>query len=397
MRRVSSFGITAAICVIFATYGVTLFLVGPCLTAIAATYGVALKTVGSLFAAWAIGFVPAALLLPAVSQRLGRKATLAVGLGVAVVAMGFFALAPQIRLGPPGAARPWFGFAFIAMLLSGVGAAAIEAMANGIASDANPGREAFALNLVHAFFAVGAVIGPMIAAFLLPRPAGWQLAYGISAAVFALSLVVLLPQQCPPHPAEEFDPLAALRMLRIGAVALGLVGIILYVSAEAGLSGWLSGFMENALGADKATAARSVALLWATMTLGRFICTALANLLPAAIFVVVLAGGAGLSAVGIAFSRSVFTCYLGAAAVGLFMSSIFAMVLADVGAHVRGRAPTAFSIVVLGVGAGMFFVPPAMGWLAEITGSLRIALGVPALLMIALAAAYAIAHLARRR
>jgi fucose permease len=132
------------------------------------------------------------------------------------------------------------------------------------------------------------------------------------------------------------------------------------------------------------------------MTAGRFICAAIAQRFPPALFVVVLASGVAVSSVGLALSRSVAACYLAAGGAGLFMSSIFAMVLADVGAHVRGRSPTAFSIVVVGVGGGMLVVPPAMGWLAQATGSLRLTIAAPAALMLALAATYAVAHRARR-
>jgi len=389
MRQTSAFGITAALCVVFAAYGVSMFLLGPCLTAVAKTYGVSLAAVGSLFGALAVGFLPAALAMPAIAQRLGRKATLAAGLGVVAVAMALFAVAPEI--GP----RPRFGFAVAAMAIMGVGAASIEVMANAIASDANPGRQAFVLNLVHAFFSVGAVAGPWLAAVMLSRAIGWQLTYGIAAAVLALAMVALLPQRYPEAGAGGSDPFAAFRMLRIGAVAMGLVGIILYVSTEVGLSGWIPAFMEKTLHTDKPTAAASVSILWAAMTVGRFACTALAQRFPAALFVVVLSTGTALASIGVALSRSVFTCYLAAGFAGLCMSSIFAMVLADVGVHVRGRAPMAFSIVVVGVGGGMLFFPPAMGWIGQATGSLRLALGAPALLMIACAATYAVAHMRR--
>jgi hypothetical protein len=43
----------------------------------------------------------------------------------------------------------------------------------------------------------------------------------------------------------------------------------------------------------------------------------------------------------------------------------------------------------------MLFFPPAMGWIGQATGSLRLALGAPALLMIACAATYAVAHMRR--
>jgi fucose permease len=214
---------------------------------------------------------------------------------------------------------------------------------------------------------------------------GWQLPYGIAAGAVAASILVLLPQSCAVRSDEEYDPLAALRMLRLGAVAMGLVGIVLYVSTEVGLSGYVPAFMETNLGADKGTAANAVSILWAAMTVGRFICTALAHRFPAALFVVVLASGTAAASVVVALSRSVLTCYVGVGAAGLFMASIFAMVLADVGERVRGRAPTAFSVVVVGVGGGMLLFPPAMGWVAQAVG-LRVALLAPSVLMIACAA-----------
>lgn len=242
------------------------------------------------------------------------------------------------------------------MVLLGYGGGGIEALINIIITDDNQPAPAFALNLTHAFFAIGAVLGPLAVSALLRAHLPWQFVFAGGAALFALLFLLLFPQRMPPSSDRPFPPMEALRLLRSGLLWPLLGMISLYVGAEVGLSAWVSPLMEKVLHASRDLAGVAVSVFWALMIVGRIAISPLVARLRPPPLLFCLSLVSALAGVAVAYSRTVTGCLVATAVAGLFMSGIFALVLIDASRHFHERLGAVFGLIVAGVGVGSLIV-----------------------------------------
>ena len=95
-------------------------------------------------------------------------------------------------------------------MLLGFGTGILDAGLNAFISN-QPGHTAL-LNYLHAFFGVGALIGPQIGALLLHAGRPWPDAYlltGLLAVPILIGLATLFPSRLPPAPDAHAAPLTA--------------------------------------------------------------------------------------------------------------------------------------------------------------------------------------------
>jgi fucose permease len=361
-------------------YGLVVFSFGPCLTAIAEAYHIPLGRTGLLFSLYSAGLIPAVLLTGFLSEAVGKRriiigAVFALGLSSAL-----FAAVPALG------ARPEFGLALAVMVLMGIGAGGIESIGNALIVDDNQPSPAFAMNFVHAFFAVGAVAGPFAVGLLLKKGLPWQIVFYGGAALLAVLLMAMLAQPKVTERRGE-NPLHALALFRSPLLWLLLLVLSLYVGAEVGFSAWVSPLMEKVLGADRGTAALPVSIFWASIFIGRLLVSALSVRYQPAPLLLVLGIGSALASYGVARSPNVTFCLAMSAANGLFMSGVFGLVATDAARYFPNKSGAVFGILTAGVGIGALLMPAAMGVLAS-AADLRMAMLVPAVLMGMVAAVY---------
>ena len=363
-------------------YGLVVFSFGPCLTAIADTYQIPLGRTGLLFTLYSAGLIPAVLLTGFLAETIGKRRIIAGSILVLGLSSALFAAAPS--LGQP----PIFALALAVMVLMGIGAGGIESIGNALIADENQPSPAFAMNFVHAFFAVGAVIGPLGAGFLLRAGLPWQLVFYAGAGLLLLLLTAMMGQRGGSDRSGE-SPLAAMGLFRSSLLWLLLIVLSFYVGAEVGFSAWVSPLMEKVLGADRGTAALAVSVFWAFMIVGRIAVSFLATRFRPAPLLLAVGIGSALASYGVARSPSVQWCLALSAVNGLFMAGVFGLVATDAARYFPEKSGAVFGILTAGVGVGAMLVPAAMGLLAS-AADLRMAMLVPAVLMAIVALIYVV-------
>ena len=379
MRRLSRF--TYSVGGVLLCYGVVLFLPGPCLTTMATTFDVPLARLGLIFTAFSVGLIPSVLSMGYLSELVGKRQVLLGALLALTVGWGLFAFVSSL-----GGSRS-FPMAMGALVLVGIGGGGIEVLTNALVADDNQPTPGFALNLLHAFFAIGAVLGPLGAAAVMHAKLPWHLMFYAGAGLFAMMFLVLLPQRGPDRRDAAFDMAAALELLRSPLLLALLVVLGLYVGAEVGLVAWVSPLMEEVLGSARAAAGMAVSVFWVFMAVGRVAVSALAIRFRPAPLVVALAVGSVLACLVVAWAPTIVWCLVGSGASGLFMSGIFGLVMTDAAHRFPHRTGAAFGLVAAGVGVGSLIVPAAMGFVGGL-GGLRAALLIPPGLMAAVAVIY---------
>jgi len=374
--------LTYSLAGVFLCYGAVVFSFGPCLTSMADTFAVPVGRLGLVFTLYAVGLIPSVLVNGYLSEVMGRRPVLLGIIGMMALGCGLLGLIAAI-----GGVRS-FPLALAAMVLLGYGGGGVETLTNILVTDDNQPAPAFALNVTHAFFAIGAVLSPLGVSLLLRADLPWHFIFYGNAALFVVLLVVLLPQRVPEAAGEPFPPGAALQLLRSSLIWVLLVVIALYVGAEVGVSTWVSPLMETVLGTPRDVAGLSVSIFWVFMIVGRLAAGPLSVRFRPPPLLFILALGSAVGSLAVAYAGDAAACLVATAVTGLFMSGIFVLVLVDASRHLPQRLGTVFGIIMTGVGIGSLIIPAAMGWLAEAAG-LRAAMLVPVGLLVVVVLAYA--------
>jgi fucose permease len=242
---------------LFTLIGINLGGGGVLLPAQIDDYGVDKTTMGAIFWASSTGYGLSAAANGALIHRFGVRAYLlggaAVGLAAAIVI----------------AARVPFPVFVLLQGALGFGIGALEACLNSYLSTLD--RPTALLNSLHAFFGVGAVLGPVVAATLLSRGYAWTTFYVLVAALIAplLAGLLLYPRFARTDPSQA--PPRFSRALVHRGVWLGGLFLALYVGVEISVGNWTVSFLTEDRGTSMVAAGWAVSGYWLGLTAGRFV------------------------------------------------------------------------------------------------------------------------------
>lgn len=275
-------------------------------------YHVNKAVVGLLFFASATGYFLSALCSGFLVQKLGLRWYLIIG--TTAFLLGNLVLP----------IKPPFPLVLMTRLLMGVGVAVIEASLNMFIA-ALPNNTSL-LNYLHAFFGLGALIGPVVASALLNAQLDWSAAFLVWAAVTLLLLIgfVLFFRQ----PAKSSNRLAEnvhaeerqaaspsesglLVSLKLPIVWLATLFLFVYCGVETNLGNWSYTFLLEHRHEPELLSGWIVSSYWMGLTLGRFIFNNLAKRLR----------------IGIS---GMMYCAMGGSLLGLFILAILPGLAADI-------------------------------------------------------------------
>lgn len=350
---------------------------GVLLPAQIADYGVDKTTIGMLFFTQAAGFVAAGATAGGLLARVGFRTALVIGGGVLTVA----------ALGT--AARPPLLLLLLVQVPVGYGMGMVESVLNAYLAGLS--RATNRLNRLHAFFGVGALLGPLLATWVL-RFAPWTTVWLVLAAAVVPLSVGFLTSYPPREPVRRAGPgpsgpkrpeprLAGRRSqseraehdglflatLRRREVWLGTVLLTVYVGLEISVGNWGFSYLVEGRGQPDLAAGYAVSGFWLGLTLGRFLISPIAVRLglsaagmSAGCLVAVTAAAAGVWLL-----PGPVVAVAGLFALGFFLGPIFPTTMAVVPQVTESRlVPTAIGIM----NAGSVVGGAALPWLAGALG-----------------------------
>jgi fucose permease len=330
-------------------------------------YGVDRATIGMTFFTNSAGFVLAGINAGALIHRFGIRIALVVGGGAYVIA-GLYT-----------ATRPSFVAFVLVQLVVGYATGMLESALNAYLV-ALPDATTL-LNRLHAFFGVGALLGPVLATRVVGF-ASWTAVWLILAVTcipLVIGFLVAYPRLQPAGPADQdgaAPPATAsgsllLAALREPAVLLGAAMLTVYVGLELGVGNWGFSYLVQARGLPELLAGYAVSGYWLGLTLGRFLIS------PAAARI-------GATAVGL-----MYTCLAGVAVatmlawlspvavlataalvlLGFFLGPIFPTTMAIAPQLTAARqVPTAIGVMNAGSVVGGAALPWLAGTIAQGAG-----------------------------
>jgi fucose permease len=350
----------------FVLIGVSAGVNGVLLVAQLRDYAVDRATIGITFFTGSAGFVLAGLTAGALIHRFGTRLALVVG-------GGGFALA-----GLYAATHPPFTAYVILQVLVGYATGVLESVLNAYLTTL-PGSTTL-LNRLHAFFGVGALLGPPLATWIVGRTS-WTVVWlvlGVAYVPVVAGFLIFYPRsdrsarelhEVPGGQASGGMLGAALRQR---AVLLGAALLAVYVGLELGVGNWAFSYLTQGRGQSELLAGYTVSGYWLGLTLGRFLISPIAARLGATAVGLMFTSLAGVTAAAVVTWVLPGTAAAGAgfAVLGFFLGPVFPTTMAVVPQLTDARlVPTAIGVMNAGSVIGGSALPWAAGAIAQGAGT----------------------------
>ena len=335
-------------------FGIVLTILGTAfgMPAMRARLQISLAQQGTLILLLYLGIFVASLVVGPLIDHLGNKANLSASSLIVALAMIFFADAHS------------FWTASMAAILLGMGGGGLNTCTNVLVSDLYAEQRGSMLNLLGAFFGVGALSIPLTAASVAGHFTIPQL-FSFCAVLAAICAVGYAASSFPPaKTTQTFSWGELLEVVKYDGVLL--LAFILFCESgnEACIAGWTSTYVD-VTGYSSRVATLVLAGYWAGLMLSRMLAAKVLRGIGKSQLVL---GMALLSLGGCAIllsARSLVLLFAGTALIGLSYGPIFPTTLAIAGDRYSQRAGTVFgllfSIALIG---GMMF-PWAVGQVSQ--------------------------------
>lgn len=235
---------------------------GVLLPSLNAFYGVGYAILGLLFFVSSFGYFLSAMSSGILTQRLGLRWILLLGSTTFLIGILPFGL------------RVPFILLFPARLVLGLSIGLLETGLN-IYITTRP-RSTLILNYLHAFYGVGALIGPAMGTIILALQWGWNTVYLLLGGVDLLLLIGFGIFARPIQAARREEKLSTTENVLSATLKLPVVWLItffllVYVGVEVSLGNWAYSFLLGSRQIGPFLAGWIVSGYWFGLTLGRFL------------------------------------------------------------------------------------------------------------------------------
>jgi fucose permease len=340
----------------FMVFGAAFTVIGAALPEIIRTFQWSYTLTGVVLGASAVGYFVASFLCGFLVERFSPRRVLVVGLLVGCAGMALFARTPS----------PWLNL--LLCLAIGLCQGAIEVVTNlGVVRMEKNGQSRL-MNLVHAFFCIGAIAGPVAVGALVGGGLRSSISvFAVSGGMAALLALLFGLSRFPPSSAPAgAERGSTRRLLAQPLLLLFTLFLMLYVGAELGVSTWVSEYFVTVLGSTASTGAYSVSLFWAGLLAGRLFISFAYHGQRQERIVLALACIATAALLLTQSGRSVAVVAVGIFLTGLGLSGIYPLVMAMVGKAFK--TGVAIGTAATGGGIGSFTFPFLMAVMAQRIG-----------------------------
>jgi fucose permease len=344
---------------------------GVLLPSLSSYYRVDNTVIGLIFITSSVGYFLSAFTSSLLLEKLGKRMFLTMGTLAFLLGTLIFAVEPP------------FIVILATRFLIGFGIAIIETGLNAFIVEF---RSTSMMNSLHAFFGVGSLIGPVVAAAML-SVWQWNSVYILLSLICLLLLIgfftIFIPQfaTANTHSNEKHEKSKApqaqpqqnvlIAALKLPVVWLAALFLLLYTGVEVSLGNWSYSFLTEGRHLSNLFSSTVVSGFWLGLTMGRFILSALSErfgLSPVSLIYLCI-GGVVLSSLAIwlvPFSAptAVSFCLL-----GLCLGPIYPTTIALVPRLVSNRliaSAIGFLVSLSTVGIGL--LPWLAGTLAQFMG-----------------------------
>jgi MFS family permease len=272
-------------------------------------------------------------------------------------------------------AWPSFTGFLLSLVLLGGGTGLMEGAMTQCSLDWEQAARRRGMNMLHAGFSAGAVLGAVAAGALL----GWGWNYPavlIAVAVLcAAGIAFTVPVRFPPPTRDgETTNIPGWRdVLRTGIVRMLMIILLFSLVVESVAFLWSVIYLRTELAASVEIGGAGFALFNGAMFVGRILNVPLVARYGARSSLLVSGAGLVIAGVLLLAATSLPLALMGLAMLGLGVAGIFPTVVSAAGDMLPGKSEALSAVVMTSTYLGFVLTPPAVGWIAE-ASSLRAAL-----------------------
>lgn len=281
----------------FMMFAMTTDAVGEIIPVIIEQYNLSLTAASSFHYASMAAIGLSGLFLGFLADRLGRKATIMIGLAAFAVACWLFMVGSSF-------------YYFIGLLvLSGAAIGVFKTGALALIGDISRSTREHSsdMNMVEGFFGVGAIIGPAVVAYLLANGMSWKYLYLVAGVICLVLIIAAAFARYPQTVNASPEPISLRQTLPMmkNPYALGFsFAIFLYVATEVAIYVWMPTLFHDYDGEFGWMATYALTTFFVLRAAGRFLG---AWILRRFEWTQVMA----------LFSGCIFICYLGSMVLGV--------------------------------------------------------------------------------
>jgi len=342
----------------FVLFGVTLTIIGATVPKIIRAFDWSYTITGVVLSSGSVGYFSSSFLSGFLIKKFGSKRILIGGLFLGAIGLLLFARHSS----------PLFNLSLTFLL--GVGQGGTETVTNVSVIQMEKEGESRLMNLLHAAFCVGAIIGPFISGMLIAT-GRWQVAYRLSSAACLLMAVLFLFLSFAHIRQEKLDTQNGGKTASIlfnPLLVVFFLILFLYVGTELGTSNWVAEYYVEILKSSSSIGAYIVSLFWTGLLLGRLSISFWYKERSQSGLLIFLAS---LCTIALLCAISVKNPWLAGFSffmAGIGYSAIYPVVMGLVGQHFQYGQSVAVGFVAMGGGIGSFMFPFLMAFISDHLG-----------------------------
>jgi fucose permease len=277
-----------------------------------------------------------------------------------------------------------FYLGILAFFFIGIAGGLIGIAVNTIISSQYKETRTSALNLLHAFFGLGALTGPFFSGYMLNIGISWQYIFLSGSSLSAITLLLFIFSQFPAiEGIEKINISSFLKILKNRHTLLIGIATVCYVGAEMGINSWVVLYIEEKLAVKKIIASSFLSYFWFALAFGRILCFSLGKKINDKTLLLSLALSAICFYATFFLSSTPIIAGIALTCTGLALSGVFPTLLAMGSNYFSYALGTITGIIYAFSAVGFLLFPFLIGIVAD-ASSLKIAMIIPLILAILL-------------
>lgn len=337
----------------FFTSGIMCTILGAILPFMSEEYNLSYSLGGTLLSVHQVGNLFAVLFAGVFPYLVGRKkSTIILSSGLII---GFIIM---MITGNPIAL-------IIAFIVSGISKGTMSNISNVVIAEETQNKTA-GLNILHAVFAIGALVAPVLVLIATKTTLGWKLSTAILVCCQIIALFLIGKSDISDTPPKK---IASNEKSFLTSFVFWLNTFILffYLCCESSVVGWLVTYFAKTGKMSMTFAQSSATFLWIMIMLGRILCAAISNKINKKALLVTLAfSGTGFFVLML-LAQNPSLIIVGLLGVGFSMSGIYPTTLATM--PEKFTSSTVATGTTIGVATcGAVLMPAIVGFVSDNIG-----------------------------
>lgn len=253
----------------------------------------------------------------------------------------------------------------LAFLLTGIARGASSNYLNTEVNNSMPGN-ASALNVLHASYAVGALLFPVILLLLVNNdPNRWTIAciFMLIMGIISVILYYLMPIS-----SDESNGLDKKKtdysFFKDKLFYIVLFGLFFYLCSEQAVIGWLVTYFKDTGYLKDPLASLTTTIQWTMVLIGRLTVAKLSTKIDKRKILPVMGIGSIIFFVLLLFARNTWVIIIAIAGFGLSMAGVYPTIT-SFGGGLMKKYPMCWSYILTGAGLGSILMPAIIGFIAD--------------------------------